>query len=409
MSLYQAEKDGNVDALVGYLTRSGNDSIRERAADLLRGFGEDERAVSALIGAVEDDGSVAVRAAAVDSLDAIGIDALMECIEAIAAPEGESEGGADWIAVDRIAPLVESPDPAVRMVAAGALGRLDEPRAVPVLTGALSDPEVRVRSRVARSCGVLEHPQAIGPLESALDDEAMAVRREAARALGRIGTDRALAALLSRSDEPDETVRYVVVGALGECKRREAIEALADALADPSAPVRRRAVLSIVELLSTASASRSQTVREAVAETLSPTDEASVLDPLIDILESGDGPARRRNAAWLLGHLAGETHTRRVVDGLLELLGDDDQRSAQVATTSLVSIGGQSVEQRLLTFALDGRHDENARAKAVFALGQLGSERTRDRLDRLIETTDSEAVRRQAFSAVAKLDTTEEH
>lgn len=406
MSLYQAEKDGDVDALVGYLSRSDNDSVRERAASLLAGFGEDDRAVPALIGAVEDDASPAVRAAAVDSLDTIGIEALMECIEAI-APLGD-ENGADWVAVDAVAPLLESPDPAVRMVAAGALGHLDEPRAVPVLAEAVSDPEPRVRARVARSCGVLGHPQATVPLEGRLDDEVMAVRREAARALGRIGTDRSLSALLVRVDDPSETVRYVVVGALSECNRPAAIEALADALADPSAPVRRGAVLSIVELLSNVAANRSQAVRETVAGTLSPTEEASVLDPLIDILESGDGPAQRRNAAWLLGHLAGETHTRRVVDGLLALLTDDDQRSAQVAATSLVSIGGRSVEQRLLAFALDGSYDERARSKAVFALGRIGGERTRERLDRLIETTDSEAVRRQAFSAVAKLGDTEE-
>ena len=185
MSLYQAEKDGDLDALVGYLARSGNETVRERAARLLGVF-EGEQVTEALIESVDTDDSPAVRAAAVDSLDAIGIEAVFACMERIASFERASE--ADWVAVDDIAAVLDSPQPEIRMAAASALAHLDEPRAVSVLTHALSDSDPRVRERVARACGSLGHPQAIVPLEARFDDESADVRREAAVALGRIAT-----------------------------------------------------------------------------------------------------------------------------------------------------------------------------------------------------------------------------
>lgn len=401
MSLYQAEKDGDVDALIGYLARSENETVRERAAGLLGAF-EGAQVTEALIESVETDDSAAVRAAAVDSLDAVGVEAVLACMEQIASFERES--GAGWVAVDEISAVLDSPQPEIRMAAASALAHLDEPRAVSILAGALSDSDPRVRIRVARACGSLGHPQATGALKARLDDESADVRREAAVALGRIATDDALSILLDRIDDSSETVRYIAVSALGESSRPEPVSALARATADPSPLVRRAAVLSVVELLSGAPTEQSHTIREAVSETLSVTDDPSVLDPLIEILESGDRSVQKRNAAWLLGHLAGDTRRRQVVDGLISLLDDDDGLSAQVAVTSLVSIGDTAVEQRLLMFALDENRNEHARAKAVFALGQIGDERTRERLDRLIETTSADPVRRQAFSAVAKLD-----
>lgn len=401
MSLYQAEKDGDVDALIGYLAHSENETVRKRAAGLLGTF-EGEQVTDALIESVNADDSVAVRTAAVDSLDAHGIDAVLACMATIAS--FEREPGADWVTVDDIGSLLDSPQPEIRMAAASALAHLDEPRAVPMLTDSLSDFDPQVRARVARACGSLGHPQATAELEARLDDESTDVRREAAVALGRIATDGALSVLLDRIDDSSETVRYVAVSALGESGRPEPIAALANATADPSPLVRRAAVLSVVELLSGSPTDRSHAIREAVSETLSRTDDPSVLDPLIEILESGDRSIQKRNAAWLLGRLAGPARKRRVIDGLLSLLDDDDGLSAQVAVTSLVSIGDTTTEQRLLAFALDESRDEHARAKAVFALGQIGDERTRERLDRLIDTTSADPVRRQAFSAVAKLD-----
>ncbi|WP_122089595.1 HEAT repeat domain-containing protein [Halalkalicoccus subterraneus] len=400
MSLYQAEKDGDLDALVAALERSGTETVRKRAAQLLGGF--DDGAVEALIGAIRTDESAAVRAAAIDSLDAIGTDAVFAYLATVADLEGGV--GAGWAVVEEVAPLLDSSAPETRMAAASTLGHLSDPRAVPALVAGLSDTDPRVRARVARACGALEHPRAAGPLEDRLDDDSPAVRRETARALGRIATDRALDALLARVDDPSETVRYVAVGALGESARSESVAALSGALSDPSALVRRGAVLSILELLSAASSRRGRAIRETVAETVSPSVDAAVLDPLVEIVESGEGSVRKRNAAWLLGELAGEVRSRRVVDGLVGLLDDEDGISAQIAVRSLVAVGGTVVEHRLLAFVLDETHDESARAKAVFALGRVGGERTRERLDRLIETTDSGSVRRQSFSAVAKLE-----
>jgi len=164
--------------------------------------------------------------------------------------------------------------------------------------------------------------------------------------------------------------------------------------------VRNAAVYSIIELLSNVpTTQQSHAVRDRVVSELKQADDETVVEPLVEILTDGQQSRQRRNAAWISA--ASQNGSRRSQSRRADALADDDAQTAQFAATSLKSLGGPIVEDRLLD-RLGTEHPEDARAKAVFVLGQVGGQET---LNRLEEFTDDEspAVRKRVFSAVSKL------
>ena len=84
----------------------------------------------------------------------------------------------------------------VRCDAAGALGNLEDPRAVEPLIAALNDNEGTVRYEAAAALGKIKDPRAVEPLIAALKKEEQYVLGGLASALGEIGDPRAVEPLL---------------------------------------------------------------------------------------------------------------------------------------------------------------------------------------------------------------------
>jgi len=206
-------------------------------------------------------------------------------------------------------------------------------------------------------------------------------------------------------DDERPVIRRIAVGAMGNFGNARPVEGLVGALGDDDPSVRRTAVYSIIELLSNVPTDQSHEIRETVVEQLSATDDASVVVPMVDILEESTQSRQRRNTAWLLGRVVTQDSGGygRVVKTLVETLDDDDQMTSQFAATSLAEIGGTQVESRLLDVVDDDGHATDVRAQAVFTLGKVGGERSRKRLDDLIDNTEDEQIRKKAFSAISKL------
>ncbi|WP_135362725.1 HEAT repeat domain-containing protein [Halosimplex halophilum] len=404
MSLYQLERDGDVQELIGVMRRSDNPELRARAAELLGNFPDhDDRAdvVDALAGVASADDSAEVTAAAVDSLDELGGDAIERLIGEIAGIDlGE---GADWQKAQAFAKALDADMPELRMAAANGLGALEQADAVPKLVDRFDDPDPRVRARAARACGQIADSRATDGLESLLSDPNATVRREAAEALGSIGNRQALSALLPLYEDDDERVRRVAVGAFGNFPNAQPVEYLVASLTDDSPAVRRTAVYSLVELLANVPTGQSHEIRETVVERLSETDDRNVVVPLVEILEESQQAAQQRNTAWLLGRVTESEERERVVEALVGALRADDRMTTQFAATSLAELGGDRVEDRLLELVDDTGAPSQARAQAVFTLGKVGGERSRQRLDSLLDETEDEQIRKRAFSAISKL------
>jgi len=111
--------------------------------------------------------------------------------------------------------------------------------------------------------------------------------------------------------------------------------------------VRNAAVYSIIELLSNVPTQQSHAVRDRVVSELKQADDETVVEPLVEILTDGQQSRQRRNAAWILGRVA-ERESTVAVEALADALADDDAQTAQFAATSLKSLGGPIVEDRLL-------------------------------------------------------------
>ena len=398
MSLYQHARDGNAERLRDAL---GSDSaaVRRRAAEFLGEVGDvdDQATVDGLLRAVTSDEDAKVRGAAVDALDELGQPALEQLLEELTGTSGSE---AEWVTARKFARALKADRPELRMAAAKALGGLDDASGLQHLVEALDDEDPRVRLRACQACGTFADPRSVPALSERLDDGDPRVKRAAANALGNVGTDQALSPLLDLLDDGDEPLRRIAAGALGKANNPEPVEPLARALGDESAVVRNAAVYSVIELLSNVPTEQSHAVRDRVVSELKSADDATVVEPLVEILTDGQQSRQRRNAAWILGRVA-EPESTIAVEALADALADEDAQTAQFAATSLKSLGGPIVEDRLLD-RIGTEHPEDARAKAVFVLGQIGGQETLNRLEGLTDD-ESSAVRQRVFSAVSKL------
>lgn len=398
MSLYQYARDGNAERLRDALS-SDSAAVRRRAAEFLGEIGDvdDQATVDGLLRAATSDDDAEVRGAAVDALDELGQAALEQLLEALTGTRGSE---AEWVTARKFARALKADRPELRMAAANALGGLDDASGLRHLVEALDDGDSRVRLRACQACGTFADPRSVPALTERLGDDDPRVRRAAANALGNVGTDRALSPLLDLLDDGDESLRRIAAGALGKANNPEPVEPLARALGDESAVVRNAAVYSVIELLSNVPTEQSHAVRDRVVSELKSADDATVVEPLVEILTDGQQDRQRRNAAWILGRVA-EPESADAVEALAGALADEDPQTAQFAATSLKSLGGPIVEDRLLD-RLGTEHPEDARAKAVFVLGQVGGQETLNRLEELTDD-ESSAVRQRVFSAVSKL------
>lgn len=431
MSLYQLERERDIDELVETLRRSDNPSIRRRAAEIIGGLFEsddvDEKdllldtetenelgieteqkdaeastVVDVLISTIGADDDRDVRAAAVDALDKHGQEALERIVTELS--EKELDSAADWVAAKAFADVLDNKQPELRMAAATGLGRVGDPSVTADLVNRLEDPDARVRARSAIACGRIGDPRAVEPLEKRLqNDQDLEVRRAAAEALGEVGNEGAMKVLIDGADDPNESVRRVVADSLGAFGSVAPVETLVTFLEDDNETIRRTAMFSMVEILSNAPPQRSHEVREATADELNSATAGEVIPPLAEILKKSTGTPQRRNAAWLLGRVVGSRHRNLAQEALIEALGDEDGMTAQFAATSLTQFGDSELESELLDLVRDPGADEAARSKALFVLGKIGGDEARSELGEFVDRTESDTLREQAFSALSKL------
>jgi HEAT repeat protein len=118
--------------------------------------------------------------------------------------------------LDVVTELVsDDPDPLVRALAAGYVGKYKYKPGVPVLIKALEDKEALVRESAVKALGLMQVNEAVKALLGLLaDDKVGSVRRTAAQALGDIGEKTVLGALIQRLEDVDNSVAYAALKAL---------------------------------------------------------------------------------------------------------------------------------------------------------------------------------------------------
>ena len=284
---------------------------------------------------------------------------------------------------------IASADSTVRQSGAMAVGRVGDPRGVPLLLPLLIDPDTTVRVAAVFALGLLGDTSAAGPIidrltaDPALD---VASSREAMTALAKIGGRRAAdffaAALqgraslaiadpavlvpeiaieawrlgraapvsellpLTRHENPD--VRWRAVYSLGRLRAREAAGRLTEAMRDELHFTR-------------AFAARAYTRAYADSAGLDADAAAAVLVPLVD----DPDPGVRVNALGSLATFA----PRRFVDRVIPRLNDPIPNVRVQAAATLGAMGGPDAVAALLA-QLDRRAVHAVQREALFGLAQ---------------------------------------
>ena len=166
----------------------------------------------------------------------------------------------DPAAVPALIRALEDEEPAVRVSASKALGRLRDHRALEPLVNLLDDESSPVRESAgtslgrlgdagaARAPGAVEEPSAVTALIRALEDEEQTVRVSAARALGGLRDPRGFEPLVNLLEDEDCHVRAAVAGSLGGLGDVRAVPHLNAALDADEMMVRRAAERSLEQL-----------------------------------------------------------------------------------------------------------------------------------------------------------------
>jgi HEAT repeat protein len=331
-----------------------------------------ERAMTRLLG------QPTLRAKVVESLVRYGERVVALLVDQLRAQDLDTRQAA-VIALGRIgdtkatAPLVDVllGDPALTIVAAGALARIGDGAAFPALLGLIGHRDSAVRQAVIGALNSIGHPDMPGAIVGLLDDPDPQVRESAVKIAGYFGYAGCVDALLARCRDEDEQVR------------RAAVEHL-PFVDDP------RVVATLAQALTT----DAPTVRAAVARALSRIELADAVPLLLSALEDVDAWVRYFATTSLGQHGAGDA-----LPAVIERLHEDSAGQVRLAAAGAIGrIGGPRAVQ-LLAPLINVDNLDLARA-AIRALGAIGDPSAWPPLREALRA-DDHARRLEAVHAVA--------
>lgn len=384
--LYELARDSETSEIVGYMKNSDDPVIRARAAEILGDFAELPRQFQEaeinreLVNTALNDDNVRVRAMAIDALYRHGEGGLERLIDELS--DRDIGAAPDWVIAETLIEWLNSDHAEFRLVGATALADYGGEHVVDDLIERFEDPDARVRQRAIRTAGLLGDGRCVEPLKERLEDPRGMVRTEAATALANLGSDAALEALIPVARANDEELRHIAVDALGGFANLKPLVVLIKALEDRSGRVQRTAAVSLIELFATTPGDRAEEIRHTVATQLERVDPDAILPTLVDLCEESRRWRVRRNAIWLLGELATESHDEAVIDCLIAALETDDMLPAQLATAALIDLDerfeGEKLDKKLRLYILDERSSSLGEKRAQFVLDQISPDIERE-------------------------------
>jgi HEAT repeat protein len=260
---------------------------------------------------------------------------------------------------------LRSDDSSLRRKGAQGLGCLGAAAtdAAPELVAAMADPKPGVRQAAAWALGETDLASAdvLSALRKSLDDPHDPTRINAASSLVvlRAGAADVLPALLAGLKHSDDLLRKRSAWSLGEIGGdlgKAAVAPLAEALGDSEAGVRIRAARALGTLGAAADLA------------------GKVVEALVDVLKSGEAPARVAAAEVLEGL---REEARPAIPALLERLADREGSTRFVAAWALASIDSTQAGGALPVLREALSHDDSSlRRKGAQGLGCLGAAAT---------------------------------
>jgi HEAT repeat protein len=321
--------------------------------------------------------------------------------------------------IDAIAPLAEflnDSDVDLRIYATHALGDQHDPRAIPMLIGALEDENANVRYHAIEALGKMRAVDAVDALASVAESRDFFLAFPALDALTVIGDSRIAPRLVSLLE--DDMLRSPATDALGQLGDEDVVGPLAELLNTPGAPA-----LVIAQALAALHDRYEKSYQEGsyIADLARGAIDAAGVRNLLDAIDQTSGD-NLRALALVLGWLEGEAVERalvrllgqstarkeviealvrygeRITQLLIEQLHAEEVETRKAAVIALGRIGGSRAVPALVQ-ALD---DDELTIVVAGALGKIGDRRAFNALLELIGHTDA-AVRQAVISAINSL------
>ncbi len=300
----------------------------------------------------------------------------------------------------------DSPDPSLRMASADGLADIGDAKAVAVLKRLFyRTSNGAVRRLALDGLSQIKDCAVTGPLLEAAQGSDPATRMEAAQALGRLGCKGAVPQLLALfSSEHDPLVRTVIGHALLLLGDNSTVPRLRIALEhSPDRDVRALAALALgdahdramVKPLQRALANRDPEVKMAVAAALTHYSQRDGLEILKAAIASHE---------YLVRHWLGELleHIDFAVGrDLLTAALDSPYPELQLDATKAIGLLGGEAEVTILMRQFRRAHDPIARAEVAWALGRIARPNCVEPLIDMIAQPEP-AVRYTAADALAR-------
>jgi len=213
--------DGRAVEVISLKLKDRDPEIRLAAAEALSNF-SDERAIEPLREIIKKDKNLEIKRIAIRSLGKIKTSQNVSFLIDLYKEDTKELHGAlikalcdlsDAGAIDVFTESLESDEPQIRFLAAGALGKLKDKRALPFLIKTLDDSDWRVCSEAIKALGRLALPEAAEKLKTFLFHKRSYIRQLTARALWSVGGD-GMAELKVALRDSHNYVRFLAAGAL---------------------------------------------------------------------------------------------------------------------------------------------------------------------------------------------------
>lgn len=387
--LHSIASSGQFTRLATYLGSNEPLAVRQKAANILAQSaesireGETAELTAQLYTAAITEADDSVRATIVETLiylDERAVDTVVTRIESPDAPTPATPPPlvyGEWLESDHVE---------LRLVGIAGLGHVGSDRIVPKLAAACADHDPRVQVRALTECGRLGDPRCVDAAIRCLDSDAVEVRTAAATCLIRIGTDDALAAVMPLAKTAEPQVQHAILDEIGTVGSLRVFGLLLWALTTDVPELQERAVRSIVDLLVNAPADDSHTVRMTVGTHLQQYSSHDIVPKLRPVV-TADSRQRRRNGIWLLGELIDPAEHTDSLTALIEAIGDDDTKTANIAVSQLVSYDEPVIIDRLEAVIKTADFDSPALQRADHIRDQITHKTATDHLEETVEYT----------------------
>jgi HEAT repeat protein len=289
--------------------------------------------------------------------------------------------------------LLEDEDGHIRSIAAKAISKLGNLKAIEPLKRLLADPYEDVQEAAVEALSNLSSGLSVNELIDMLDSPNPALRKNAAMLLGKTGATEAVQALGFRLKDENTDVRKAVIRAFSHLKTIESVRFLILALTDEEPDIRVLSALSlghiggegIFEALSLLLSDSDDSVRVAASNALGMLKDARAVRPLMELLYDKNGFVVT-TAIESLSRIGGD----EARSALLSILVSDDKEIRRTAIKALSSF--DDVEEELLPFLKDD--DWATRMAAVAVLGKRAKGIVRIELEKLLAIEEDPIVKK---------------